>query len=548
MPSEVVRAREHDRERSLGWLAVEWIEHFCIHGPGDISGTPLSGPGAIPLSDELAKFTADCYALGADGRRLYDSAFYSRPKGMNKSGYAAWIACFEALGPCRFDGWAEGGEVFEWLDFRHVYEPGEPMGRRVTYPYLRILATEEDQAGNVYDAVYENLRNGPLREAFRRQDDVGLTRVFLPGGGELVPCTSGSASKDGGRESWVSFDETHLYITPELRRMYATVRRNLTKRKQSEPWSLETSTMYQPGQAAAAEGSHLLARSIREGKEKHARFLFDHREAPWPVDLEDATSVMVALREAYGNADYIDYDRKLAEIMDPRNARSDSVRFSFNIAMADAGRAFDIEKWRSTKRPNEVKKDALITLGFDGSVVRDATALVATHVATGYQWPLGIWERPERVAEWHVDKVAVKAAVDEAFARFHVWRMYADPSKWEDELAGWSGRYGEKVVLAFPPGLVKRMCLALKAYGTAIENGQVPNDGDVVMERHLANAMRDPQHFLDDDGNPLWRISKNGGKDSSHKIDAAMAGALSWAARLDAVAAGAQESGGWIVD
>ena len=83
MPSEIIRGPEHARERSLGWLAVRWIEHFAIHGPGDIQGRPLR-PGAedaIPLSDELSMLTVDAYALDGRGRRLYDSVFLSRPKG-----------------------------------------------------------------------------------------------------------------------------------------------------------------------------------------------------------------------------------------------------------------------------------------------------------------------------------------------------------------------------------------------------------------------------------------------------------------------------------
>jgi hypothetical protein len=37
------------------------------------------------------------------------------------------IECFEALGPCRFDHWAEAGEVSDW---GYEYEEGEPVGRR----------------------------------------------------------------------------------------------------------------------------------------------------------------------------------------------------------------------------------------------------------------------------------------------------------------------------------------------------------------------------------------------------------------------------------
>ena len=101
MPHEVVRAPGHERLRSLGFLADRWMEYFVVHGPGDVHGEP------VRHGDEYAGFLADCYAIDAAGRMLYDSAFFSRPKGADKSGLGARLALFEGLGPCRFAGWAD---------------------------------------------------------------------------------------------------------------------------------------------------------------------------------------------------------------------------------------------------------------------------------------------------------------------------------------------------------------------------------------------------------------------------------------------------------
>jgi hypothetical protein len=224
----------------------------------------------VALDDEWAAFIVDVYALDAEGRRLYDSAFLSRAKGRAKSELAGFIVLFEAFGPARFDRWADGGETYERNGLRYVYSPGEPVGTEVVAPVIRCLATEEGQAGNTYDNVHYNLTEGPLAEGLPR-DAAGLTRIFLPGGGEIIPSTASNSSKDGGKESMVVFDETHLYTRPELKRMYQTVRRNLAKRKIAEPWSLETSTMYLPGEKSVAEETHDLAKAIREGKTKRQR-------------------------------------------------------------------------------------------------------------------------------------------------------------------------------------------------------------------------------------------------------------------------------------
>lgn len=76
MPRTLVRAPGHDRLRSLGALAVAFIEYFVRHGPGAVQGMQ------VLLNDEFAAFILDCYALGEDGRRLYDHVFLSRPKGL----------------------------------------------------------------------------------------------------------------------------------------------------------------------------------------------------------------------------------------------------------------------------------------------------------------------------------------------------------------------------------------------------------------------------------------------------------------------------------
>jgi len=89
-----------------------------------------------------------------------------------------------------------------------------------------------------------------------RRDAAGLTRVLLPGGGEITPSTASSSAKDGGKETFAVFDESGLMDTPELRRMYAVVTRNLRKRKKAAgTWYLETTTMFAPGRDSVAEAT-----------------------------------------------------------------------------------------------------------------------------------------------------------------------------------------------------------------------------------------------------------------------------------------------------
>lgn len=551
MPIDLIRAPGHDRRRSLGWLAVRWIEALCIHGPGDVVGRRmhLAFPDAIPLSNELVELLVDSYALDASGRRLYDSVFYSRPKGANKSGLAAWIACFEALGPARFDGFAEGGEVYEFLGFRYVYEKGEPMGRPVTYPFLRVMATEEKQASNVYDALQYNLEHGPLRMAFDRAGDIGNQRVILPDGGEIRADTASSAAKDGGRETWVCFDETHLYYTQQLIQMYETVTRNLAKRDAAQPWSFEPTTMYEPGRGSIAELAHEEAREIMVGTAKASRLLFNHRYAALDTNQDDDVSFEAGLRDAYGDAaDYMDIRGIIDRRRSKRASPAYTAQFFLNQATQSGGKAIDITKWQANKREGVViPHGSPITLGFDGSRTDDSTALKATDLRTGFQWTMGLWEKPENpkaADKWEVDEFDVDATVERAFRDYRVVRFYGDPSKWETAMSRWAGRYNHEedeskaVVIKWPVQLHKRTAIAIKAYTNAIHDGDMTHDGNPRSEQHAANAYREVQNFRDDDGSPLWLVRKERPM-SPRKIDDFYAGVLSWQARLDAIAAGA---------
>lgn len=513
-----------------------------MHGPGDVQGDP------VHLDQELYDFTVDAYALTERGRRLYDSAFFSRAKGRDKSGHASRLVLFEAFGPCRFAGIAEGGELYRWRDFAYQYGAGEPMGAPVTYPFIRCLATEESQSGNTYDGVYFNLTEGPLSEGLAR-DAAGLTRTYLPDGGEIVPSTAANASKDGGKETFVVFDETHLYVLPSLKAMYRTVRRNLEKRKAAEPWSLETSTMYLTGEESIAEETHAYAQQIREGKTRRARLLFDHREAPADVDLTDEAAVLEALREAYGDfSDVMDLERLVDEVYDPRNPPAETRRYFFNQA-SGASDAWLLEhEWGARLDLEKIVADRdAITLGFDGSRKRskgvtDATALIGCRVSDGHLFELGVWEQPTGPAgdDWRVPVLEVDAAVDYAFERFNVVGFYCDPAKWETYVASWSAKYAGRLKVKasrehplewwMTGGRSHLIVRALEQLHDAVIDGELTHDGSYGLTRHVLNARRRPTRSG-------ITIAKEH-PDSPRKIDAAIAGTLAWQARVDAVTAG----------
>lgn len=555
MPRQLVRSPGHDRDRSLGWLAGWWVETFTVHGEGAIVGQRAR------LTDEYLGLIVDCYAHDEDGRRLYDSAFMSRPKGTDKSGLAARIALFEALGPCRFDGWAEGGETYEFLGHTYVYQAGEPMGKPMQSPVVRVVATEEDQIRRgIYRTIYLNLtlETAPLYPLLAYGLDAGMTKIMLPGSGEIIPSTASAASKDGGKETFVVFDETHLYTSKALHEMYDTIVRNTGKRQLEGAWFIETTTMYAPGEESVAEATFKYAQMIEEGKALRSRLLFDHRwgelqdDDGKPMELaasSDPDALIRALRrafvESYGSAlEWVSLEGLIDKALDPRSSIVSTMRYFLNAiydvkeqwipnAIVDAALRLGSDEQFAPLRDGEE-----VTLGFDGSVNNDATVVMICRVSDGAIFPWHVQEQPDSAdaKSWEVDRLAVDAAVALAFERFTVVGFFADPPFYRDYLDKWLVDHGDNLrvsagahAIEWWTKNIEQMHKALERFRDALMEGVMPF-GEVegapraaLMSRHARNAR------VRERGDKYILGKESAG--SSKKIDAAMAAVLAYECR-----------------
>ncbi len=523
---------------SLGGQVVRWIEEHLTFGPGDLRGEPAK------VDAEKRAFVYRMYEVYPEeamtpegkqigGRRRFRRCALVLRKGLAKTELAAWLAAVELHpeGPVRCVGW----------------RGGRPIGGPVTDPYIPMVAYTEEQTEDLaYGALKAILENSRVKGDF----DIGLERIMRrTGDGKAVALAGSPNARDGARTTFAHKDETHRWTSGSLNRAHRTMIANLPKRFMADPWELETTTAWSPGEGSVAESTYEYARAVLEGKVRDSALFYFHRMASDSWTLRDEKGswnrdqLHGALLEASGpSGGWSDFDGIVRQWEDPEADTAYLERVWLNRPIQASAQAFNVARWRESRMGDDEIAAAkqpgeLITLGFDGSIRRDATALVATHVRTGLQWPLGWWERPATVTTWEVPREEVDAAVTEAFARYNVWRMNADPSKWETDMANWAGRFGEKRVAEWPTSFYRKMALALKSYAGAIEAGEVRNDGDARLQAHLGNAIRNPQRMLDDEGQPMWLIQKDR-PDSPHKIDGAMAGCLSWQARLAAVAAG----------
>lgn len=500
---------------TLGFVVADWIEHYCCHGPGDVAGDP------VQLDDEWLRFIRDAYALDpATGRRLVDTAVLSRPKGRSKSELAGLLAVAEAFGPVRFDGWDANGQ---------------PVGRPVRSPLIKCLATEESQAGNTFENVafiVADHGRDTHPEVFGGATGVrqyqSARAIYLPHGGEIRAATAGAASKDGGRETYVVADEVHLYVTRELKTMYATVKRNLGKRKASEPWLLQTTTMYRAGEGSVAE--EVLTAHRR--KALPAGTLVDHVQAKGRIDLDAKDHTLAQLRQVYGPAaEWLDLERIYREMRDPTACPdvATAARYFLNreVVHADAFLPADVVERQA--RAEVVDDGEPIAVGFDGSLSDDSTVLIGCRMSDGFLFPLGMWERadgPDGYA-WEVPRADVDAVVEEVFARYDVSRMYCDPHEWRTDIGRWAESHPDRV-LEWRTDRHVQMDAALDRLRTDLLAGSLHHCGDARMTAHLLNAVVARRGRL--------RLVRK--PSQSRKIDAVVGAALALEARADAMAAG----------
>ncbi len=554
-------ARSQDRPDAVLAVVPAWIEQHCVVPDGFLVGQPFR------MYDWQLQFVAGFYTVRGsvefDPRRpILGPAFRNQrglmvgPQKLGKDPLGAAIICAEGDGPVLFADWAGPDDGYACRDhgcgcgWEYPYEPGEPMGMRWPTPLIQITAVSEDQTDNCYDALRPMIDLGPLHD---RIPKTGEEFIRLPGGGRIEPVTSAAPSRLGQRITFAKQGEAGLYTQRNgMQKVADTQYRNLAGMGgraflDTNAWDPSERSVAQREYELVEKGkaddiyvqyaqppAHLSYTNKAERRKIH-RFVYPpevRRENGGHVDLEGS----------------IEPEAAKMVVNDPAQA----ARYFGNKRESGAGAAFDVVLWtqRASKEPHVVPVKALITLGFDGSRRRDDTALIACEVASGYEWPLGIWKASDYRGE--IPATLVTETVEQAFATWDVWRMYCDPPYWEDTVAGWAGKFGAERVHEWWTNRRRAMAYAVRSFSEGMQSGalthcpertlfQVSNGRRVdlcqAFSEHIGNARRDDTGYRDDGGG-LWITAKDAPM-SENKIDSVPAGVLAWEARTDALTMGA---------
>lgn len=365
--------------------------------------------------------------------------------------------------------------------------------------------------------------------------DIGKQIVYAHGGvGILEAVTSSPRTLEGKRTSFSLKNETHHWLeNNDGIAMAAVIARNLTKARGGDARALAISNAHNPGEGSDAEADYDAYLAMQTGRGAKD-FLYDSIEAPPGIDITDPDQVRQGLIAARGDSVWLDLDRHVAEILDPRTNEGQARRFYFNQIVAGDDVWLDRKTWDDLAAPTPVPPGTPVTVGFDGSHTDDWTVL-RCETKDGYQFtprfPDGkpmAWDPMQHGG--YTPRGEVNAAVAYLFSTYKVERFYADPPMWQSEIDEWASRYGNKVVIQWATYRTRQMAEALERFRTDVLVAGLKHDGCPITSKHVENAHADRR--------PQGVLIRKDRNVSKNKIDAVMSSALCHEAALDAKAAG----------
>ena len=535
MTTLVVPDLDEEPWPTLGPQIADLIEDCAIFGPGSLKGQPAK----LDAEKRAALYRMyEVYPQGHKyaGRRRFKRCGISWRKGLAKTEFGAWVTFAELHpeGPVRCDGFDANGD---------------PVGRPVADPYIPMLAVTAEQVEELaYGALYVMVTEGPDADLFDATNE-RIIRLSSSGraDGKAVPLSNSPGSRDGARTTFQFFDEPHRLILPRQIDAHETMVANLEKRVLEDPWGLYVGTAGEIGQASIAEGLHDEAQQIDKGDIADPQLFYFHREAGPGYDMDSLDSRIEAVSEAtgpvgeYGPGQFESIARQWDR---PRADRAYLERVWLNRWVKAGRQAFDVKRWAELATAAPIAPGSFITWGFDGARYRDSTGIVITDIPTGRQRLWALWEKPLDADDWEISESQVSDAIDEIHDVFEVWRGYYDPYYWTEVMRKKAGKYGDKVVVEWRTSRTLAAAWMARRYAEAIRSGDVTRcAGDPLAEdfdRHIANAGRENVNHWDDQGEQLFILAKI---HPDRKFDGAMAGELSWEARLDALKSGAEAKG-----
>lgn len=402
---------------TLGWQVAGWCSKFLSNPDGD---------GPWKFTFEQLRFILWWYAVDHTGRFVYREGVLQRLKGWGKDPLAAVMCMVELCGPSVFS---------------HFDENGSPVAKARMTAWVEIYAVSKEQTVNT-TALLPTLITEHMRLTYDM--NVGKEIIYARGGKcSLRVKSAGHRTAEGGRPTFMVLGEIQHWVPSNGgTTLFDTITNNATKGFESR-W-LAITNAYLPGEDSVGERIRGAQEAVWAGKAHDTGVLYDSIEAhpKTPLSPDALRAVIPVVR---GDAIWLDPENIISRVLNTATRVAHSRRMWLNQIVADEDALVGPED--IVQRPKaKLGPGDRIVLGFDGSYVKDATALVAIRVHDMVAFPLLIEEPPLNPPDdWEVDRDKVDAAVHKAFRTYDVVAFFADVRLWESYISGWVAEYGHKI-------------------------------------------------------------------------------------------------------
>lgn len=401
-------------------------------------------------------------------------------------------------------------------------------------PEILLAASSDKQAGRLFQGVEAFLRQSPeLRRRVQQRSHIGEI-VNIETGGKIVRLSSTGESLDGFNPSLVLADELHAWLTPTRRRVWTSLRTAAGARTNFQMVTISTAG------DAANRASSILGKML-DGNEKngdvekphagltiarsHSSRLITYNYSAPTTKASDYAALKLANPASWIDENFIREQASADDLEDHEILQLHGCVWAETETTFIPAAALKLAMQDFV----EIEPQSRVVLGFDGSEKHDETWLVASTL-DGRLQPLARWKRPKDAPDdWRVPRPEVHRAIADAFERFDVLELAADPPGWYSEIDEWTETYGSRigpdgketsVVLMYDTNQPKRMAPACERLQTDVKNGEVKFGGDLGHELRV--------HF----GNCVTKETSAGivitkdDKNSPRRIDGAVASVI----------------------
>lgn len=488
-------------ERTLGFDGLAWGVSNLVQPDGPAKGGPF-----IP-TDEQVRFILWWYVIDGEGRFLYPSGMMMRMKGAGKDPLGGFLCLLELLGPCRFGGWNADGTP------RVIEHPN---------PWVAVAAVSQEQTNNTM-----KLLPNMITDALREKHGIEVNKeVWYTTRGQLQAFASSYRALEGKRLTFTLCNETHHWVASNQGHdIMETIEDNSVKSRDGSSRTLAITNAHVPGEDSVCERMWDGYQDWLSGRIPGERppYLVDALQAPPDTDLADDESLRRGILAARGDAEWLDVDRIIARVRDPRTPPSRARRMYLNQVVASEDAWVTAPDFDACAAPDKVVSPTdEIVMFFDGSLRDDSTALVGCRVSDGHVFMIAGWDRPTGAAgaDWEIDKDAVDYAVCRAIEERNVVAFWGDVLFFEGLHDRWSALVGPKAVLWAQEGkyrhatawdmrgklreftlATERVAADIAASAAARREGKplealfLTHDGDPALRQHVLNARRRPNRW-----------------------------------------------------